>query len=96
MLTLSTYYKAYGEPSASPFGIKAIFLLQLSGLEWKLKYNNDPGKTPKGKMPVLPIMAGYSSTVTRSAPILKGSTVLISMRAWTISSRPFRVLSSEW
>lgn len=37
MLTLSTYYKAYGEPSASPLGVKAICLLQLSGLEWKLK-----------------------------------------------------------
>jgi len=33
MLKLLTYPPAFGLPSASPFGIKAIFLLQLTGCE---------------------------------------------------------------
>ena len=53
MLKLLTYPPAFGLPSASPFGIKAIFLLHLTGREWEIKVKSDPRKTPMGKFPML-------------------------------------------
>lgn len=53
MLKLITFPAAFGEPSASPFGAKAMCLLQLSGQEWQAKYASDPRKTPNGKLPIL-------------------------------------------
>ena len=53
MLKLVTYSGAFGEPSGSPFCVKAMCLLQMSGLDWQPDYQADPRKSPKGKMPLL-------------------------------------------
>jgi glutathione S-transferase len=53
MLKLITYPAAFGEPSASPFCVKAMCLLQVSGINWTPKYTSDPRKTPNGKLPIL-------------------------------------------
>lgn len=52
-MKLITYYEALGEPTASPFCVKAMCLLQMSGQEWAPEFTNDPRKGPKGKLPVL-------------------------------------------
>ncbi|MEM7631435.1 MAG: glutathione S-transferase family protein [Pseudomonadota bacterium] len=53
MLTLVTYAPAFGQPSASPFCVKAMYLLNLSGLGWQRRDTNDPRRWPKGKLPAL-------------------------------------------
>ncbi len=53
MLKLITFPAAFGEPSASPFCVKAMCLLQVSGANWTPKYTSDPRKTPNGKLPIL-------------------------------------------
>ncbi len=53
MLKLITFPAAFGEPSASPFCVKAMCLLQVSGVNWAPKYTSDPRKTPNGKLPIL-------------------------------------------
>jgi glutathione S-transferase len=53
MLKLITFPAAFGEPSASPFCVKAMCLLQVSGVNWTPKYTSDPRKTPNGKLPIL-------------------------------------------
>ncbi len=53
MRTLITYPPAFGELSASPFCVKAIYLLNASGLPWQREDSNDPRKAPQGKFPVL-------------------------------------------
>lgn len=60
MLKLITFPAALGEPSASPFCVKAMCLLQVSGVNWTPKYTSDPRKTPNRKLPVL-IDAGTTS-----------------------------------
>lgn len=52
MLTLQIFAPAFGIKSPSPFSLKAIALLQMSGLEYNLE-PADPTKTPNGKLPVL-------------------------------------------
>ena len=52
-MKLITFPAALGEPSASPFCVKAMCLLQASGAEWIPKVVNDPRKAPNGKLPVL-------------------------------------------
>ncbi len=52
MLTLISYPAAFGLPSASPFVLKAMGLLRLSGEPWEAK-PGDPRKSPKSKLPVL-------------------------------------------
>jgi glutathione S-transferase len=52
MLTLITIPAAFGLPSGSPFSLKAMGLLALSGLDWQ-RQDGDPRKAPKGKLPVL-------------------------------------------
>jgi len=52
-LTLLTYPGHLGEPSDSPFCVKAMCLLEIANLDWAPHYLSDPRKTPKGKMPVL-------------------------------------------
>ena len=54
MITLLTFPPQFGEPSASPFGVKAICLLNMSGQDWKIG-NADPRKMPKQKLPVLKV-----------------------------------------
>jgi len=53
MLTLVTYPPAFDQPSASPFCVKAMYLLNLSGLPWRRQNTPDPRNWPKGKLPAL-------------------------------------------
>ena len=53
MLKLITYPAAFGAPSASPFGVKAMCFLKMAGAEWETGAKADPRKAPKGKLPML-------------------------------------------
>ncbi len=53
MLTLITYAPAFGQPSASPFCVKAMYLLNLAGVPWQRQDTHDPRRWPKGKLPAL-------------------------------------------
>jgi glutathione S-transferase len=53
MIILHAYSPAFNEPSASPFVVKAMCLLEMSGLDWRPVFSNDPRKAPKAKFPVL-------------------------------------------
>ncbi len=52
MLKLVTFAPAFGAPSASPFGVKAICLLKMAGAEFEV-VAGDPRKAPKAKLPML-------------------------------------------
>ncbi len=52
MLTLIVFPPAMGLKSPSPFSMKAIALMQMSGLKYKIKAG-DPRKAPKKKLPIL-------------------------------------------
>ena len=52
MLKLVTFAPAFGAPSASPFGVKAMCLLKLAGAEFEV-VAGDPRKAPKAKLPML-------------------------------------------
>ena len=52
MLTLHTFGPAFGLPDPSPFCLKAMTLLKMSGLDHRIK-PSDVRKAPKGKMPYL-------------------------------------------
>lgn len=52
MLTLKVFAPAMGQKSPSPFAMKAIALMQMSGLDYQIK-PGDPRKGPKQKLPVL-------------------------------------------
>ena len=52
MLTLQVFQPAVGLASPSPFSTKAIYLMEMSGLDYRLEYA-DPRKAPKAKLPVL-------------------------------------------
>lgn len=53
MIKLVTYPSALGEPSASPFGVKALCLLNMSGQPFEVKNTSDPRKAPKAKLPLI-------------------------------------------
>lgn len=53
MIILDTYQGAFGEPSASPFCVKAMCLMEMSNLKWEAKYISNPSKAPKQKLPVM-------------------------------------------
>ncbi len=53
MIKLTIFPDAFGEPSASPFCMKAWCMLQASGLPFELNVTPDPRKAPKGKLPVI-------------------------------------------
>ncbi|NNE52912.1 MAG: glutathione S-transferase family protein [Sulfitobacter sp.] len=53
MITLITYNPAFGQPAGSPFCVKAMWLLNLSGQPWQREDTADPRKMPKGKLPVI-------------------------------------------
>lgn len=53
MITLLTYPAAFGLPTSTPFGLKAMMLLNMSGEPWRLEYLADPRKMPHKKLPVV-------------------------------------------
>jgi glutathione S-transferase len=53
MITLFTYAPAFGQTAGSPFCVKAISLLNMSGLPWRREDTADPRKMPKQKLPVI-------------------------------------------
>ena len=53
MITLITYAPAFGQVAASPFCVKAIWLLNMSGQKWQREDSMDPRKMPKQKLPVI-------------------------------------------
>lgn len=53
MLTLYTIAPAFGQASGSAFSIKAMYLLNMSGLPWQRENVADPRKYPNGKLPAL-------------------------------------------
>ncbi|MCX7558134.1 glutathione S-transferase family protein [Sulfitobacter sp. F26204] len=53
MITLITFAKTFGQPAASPFCIKAIWLLNMSGQPWLREDTADPRKMPKQKLPAI-------------------------------------------
>lgn len=69
MITLLTFPGSFTCPSHSPFCVKAMCLLQLSGEEWEAEYHYDPRKMPYGKLPVARIggeMVPDSSNIQRA------------------------------
>ena len=53
MIKLTLFPSAFGEPSASPFCMKAWCMLHASGLPFDVEETPDPRKAPKGKLPVI-------------------------------------------
>jgi glutathione S-transferase len=53
MNSLITYPAHFGQPSASPFCVKAMYVLNACGLDWQREDTNDPRKMPLAKLPVL-------------------------------------------
>jgi len=53
MLTLLTFPGGPDQPSHSPFCLKAMCLLQMSGHPWQPKFLDAPSKMPHGRLPVL-------------------------------------------
>ena len=53
MLTLLTFPGSDHLPTHSPFGMKAMCLLQMSGVSWKPEYITDLTAMPLGRVPVL-------------------------------------------
>ncbi|MGJ8618558.1 MAG: glutathione S-transferase family protein [Sulfitobacter sp.] len=53
MITLITFAPAFGQVAASPFCVKAIWLLNMSCQEWQREDSMDPRKMPKQKLPVI-------------------------------------------
>jgi glutathione S-transferase len=53
MITLITYPANFGTRSASPFCIKAEYLLNMAGVPWQRQDENDPRKWPKAKLPAI-------------------------------------------
>jgi glutathione S-transferase len=55
MITLITFPPTFGEPSASSFCTKAIYLLNMAGVDWERQDTNDPRKWPKAKLPAITV-----------------------------------------
>ncbi|MEO1101781.1 MAG: glutathione S-transferase family protein [Pseudomonadota bacterium] len=53
MNTLVIYPAVFGEPSASPFCVKALCMLKAAGIDYEVEETADPRKAPKSKLPVL-------------------------------------------
>lgn len=53
MLTLLTFPGSFGQPSHSPYCVKAMCLLEMAGVQWQPEYLDNPSKMPMGKLPVL-------------------------------------------
>jgi len=52
-MKLNAYAPFFGEPSGSPFCVKAMCLLEMAGGKWQLSKDVDPRKAPKQKLPTL-------------------------------------------
>ncbi|MEM7519439.1 MAG: glutathione S-transferase family protein [Pseudomonadota bacterium] len=55
MIKLLTYPPMFDDPAASPFCVKAIWLLNLSGQKWERQDVLDPRKMPFAKLPVIDV-----------------------------------------
>ena len=53
MMILQAFGPAFGQPSPSPFCVKAMCLLTMAGVKWKPDFTADIRKAPRGKFPVL-------------------------------------------
>lgn len=53
MNTLVIYPAVFGEPSASPFCVKALCMLEAAGVDYEVEETADLRKAPKAKLPVL-------------------------------------------
>ncbi|MFK7834754.1 MAG: glutathione S-transferase family protein [Sulfitobacter sp.] len=53
MITLLTFAPAFGQSAASPFCVKAIWLLNMSGQPWQREDLTDPRKMPHQKLPAI-------------------------------------------
>jgi glutathione S-transferase len=53
MIELHTFRAAFGQPTGTPFGVKAAILLRMADLPLKIVYVDDSRKAPKGKMPLI-------------------------------------------
>ncbi|KIN62996.1 Glutathione S-transferase [Sulfitobacter noctilucicola] len=53
MITLVTFAPSFGQPAASPFCVKAIWLLNMSGQPWQREDIADPRSVPRQKLPAL-------------------------------------------
>lgn len=53
MITLLTYPASFGAPAASPFCVKAIWLLDMAGQSWQREDIADPRSMPKQKLPAI-------------------------------------------
>lgn len=53
MLTLLTFPASFDQPSHSPYCVKAMCLLQMSGQSWQPEFLDNPTRMPLGKLPVL-------------------------------------------
>lgn len=52
-MILHAFGPAFGEPSPSPFCVKAMCLLTMAGVDWRPDFDADIRKAPRGKFPVL-------------------------------------------
>jgi glutathione S-transferase len=53
MLTLVQFDSSWNVPSPSPFCVKVETFLRMVGLEYRVEYQGDPRKAPKGKLPYI-------------------------------------------
>lgn len=53
MYHLVTFPTGFGELSYSPFCVKAMWMLNVAGVDWMREDTNDPRRMPHGKLPVL-------------------------------------------
>lgn len=53
MITLLTFRPAFGQFAASPFCVKAAWLLNLSGQKWTREDHDDPRRMPHQKLPAI-------------------------------------------
>ncbi|WP_341368452.1 Tom37 metaxin N-terminal-like domain-containing protein [Yoonia sp. BS5-3] len=58
MITLITYEAGFGQPSFSPFCVKAMWLLQAADAQWQREDSNDPRKFPQAKLPAIRVPEG--------------------------------------
>lgn len=52
-MKLIVYPPAFGELNGSPFCVKSLAMLNMSGLDFDAEVIDDPRQQPKGKLPVL-------------------------------------------